>query len=51
MTDREPDLLGALYVDGELVCARYGRSEGVQFRADQDADAEAADPDGPEFGA
>lgn len=51
MNREGPDLLGALYVDGELVCARYGTSEGLRFRADQDADAEAADPEGPEFGA
>jgi hypothetical protein len=48
MTDREP--AGMLVVNGEVVCVRY-TDDRPRVRDIQDAEAERADPDGPEFGA
>ncbi|MBR7191678.1 hypothetical protein [Gordonia sp. SCSIO 19800] len=49
MTD-ERQIAGVMRVNGEVVCVRY-TDDRPRVRDIQDAAAEAADPDGPEFGA
>ncbi len=51
MNTPRDEFLGTLYVDGRAVCVRYGQSEGIRVRDEQDDEAEAPDVDGPEFGA
>ncbi|AZF98782.1 hypothetical protein SEA_MARIDALIA_43 [Gordonia phage Maridalia] len=48
--NNERQIAGVLAVDGRVVCVRY-TDDRPRVRDIQDAAAEAADPDGPEFGA
>jgi hypothetical protein len=49
--NEERQIAGVMRVDGEVVCVRYTDDDRPRVRDVQDAEAERADPEGPEFGA